>query len=311
MIESPICNLLGIKYPIFQGGMAWVADASLASAVSNAGGLGLISCITAGSEAVREEIRKCKKLTVKPFGVNIMLQAPNADEIAQMVVDENVPIVTTGAGMPTKYMEKWLAAGIKVVPVISASLFAKKMEAMGACAVVAEGGESGGHIGEMNTMALVPAVVDAVHIPVIAAGGIADGRGMAAAFMLGASGVQCGTCFLVADECTVSDVYKDKVIAAKDGDTMVTGRSLGQPVRALKTPFTRKFAEMEKDAAIKPDEVMAYGTGSLRKAVKDGDLKMGSFMAGESAGLVHKRQSAASIIENMVSEAEKLMNKEL
>ncbi|MFB0973197.1 MAG: nitronate monooxygenase, partial [Bacteroidales bacterium] len=202
MIESPICNLLGIKYPIFQGGMAWVADASLASAVSNAGGLGLISCITAGSEAVREEIRKCKKLTVKPFGVNIMLQAPNADEIAQMVVDENVPIVTTGAGMPTKYMEKWLAAGIKVVPVISASLFAQKMEAMGACAVVAEGGESGGHIGEMNTMALVPAVVDAVHIPVIAAGGIADGRGMAAAFMLGASGVQCGTCFLVADECT-------------------------------------------------------------------------------------------------------------
>jgi Dioxygenases related to 2-nitropropane dioxygenase len=311
MIESPICNLLGIKYPIFQGGMAWVADASLASAVSNAGGLGLISCITAGSEAVREEIRKCKKLTAKPFGVNIMLQAPNADEIAQMVVDENVPIVTTGAGMPTKYMEKWLAAGIKVVPVISASLFAQKMEAMGACAVVAEGGESGGHIGEMNTMALVPAVVDAVHIPVIAAGGIADGRGMAAAFMLGASGVQCGTCFLVADECTVSDVYKDKVIAAKDGDTMVTGRSLGQPVRALKTPFTRKFAEMEKDAAIKPDEVMAYGTGSLRKAVKDGDLKMGSFMAGESAGLVHKRQSAASIIENMVSEAEKLMNKEL
>jgi enoyl-[acyl-carrier protein] reductase II len=311
MIESPICNLLGIKYPIFQGGMAWVADASLASAVSNAGGLGLISCITAGSEAVREEIRKCKKLTAKPFGVNIMLQAPNADEIAQMVVDENVPIVTTGAGMPTKYMEKWLAAGIKVVPVISASLFAQKMEAMGACAIVAEGGESGGHIGEMNTMALVPAVVDAVHIPVIAAGGIADGRGMAAAFMLGASGVQCGTCFLVADECTVSDVYKDKVIAAKDGDTMVTGRSLGQPVRALKTPFTRKFAEMEKDAAIKPDEVMAYGTGSLRKAVKDGDLKMGSFMAGESAGLVHKRQSAASIIENMVSEAEKLMNKEL
>jgi enoyl-[acyl-carrier protein] reductase II len=309
MIESPICNLLGIKYPIFQGGMAWVADASLASAVSNAGGLGLISCINAGSEAVREEIRKCKKLTDKPFGVNIMLQAPNADEIAQMVVDENVPIVTTGAGMPTKYMEKWLAAGIKVVPVISASLFAQKMEAMGACAVVAEGGESGGHIGEMNTMALVPAVVDAVHIPVIAAGGIADGRGMAAAFMLGASGVQCGTCFLVADECTVSDVYKDKVIAAKDGDTMVTGRSLGQPVRALKTPFTRKFAEMEKDAAIKPDEVMAYGTGSLRKAVKDGDLKMGSFMAGESAGLVHKRQSAASIIENMVSEAEKLMNK--
>ena len=308
MIESPICNLLGIKYPIIQGGMAWVADASLASAVSNAGGLGLISCINAGSEAVREEIRKCKKLTDKPFGVNIMLQAPNADEISQMVVDEHVPIVTTGAGMPTKYMEKWLAAGIKVVPVISASLFARKMEAMGACAVVAEGGESGGHIGEMNTMALVPAVVDAVHIPVIAAGGIADGRGMAAAFMLGASGVQCGTCFLVADECTISDVYKEKVIAAKDGDTMVTGRSLGQPVRALKTPFTRKFAEMEKDSAIKPDEVMAYGTGSLRKAVKDGDLQMGSFMAGESAGLVHKRQSAASIIESMVSEAEKLMN---
>jgi enoyl-[acyl-carrier protein] reductase II len=307
MIESPICNLLGIKYPIIQGGMAWVADASLASAVSNAGGLGLISCINAGSEAVRAEIRKCKQLTDKPFGVNIMLQAPNADEIAQMVIDEKVPIVTTGAGMPTKYMESWLAAGIKIIPVVSASLFAQKMESLGACAVVAEGGESGGHIGEMNTMALVPAVVDAVHIPVVAAGGIADGRGMAAAFMLGASGVQCGTCFLVADECTVSDVYKEKVLAAHDGDTMVTGRTFGQPVRALKSPFTRKFAEMEKDASIKPEDIMAYGTGSLRKAVKDGDVKMGSFMAGESAGLVHKRQSAAAIIEGMVGEAERLL----
>ncbi|MCI2082049.1 MAG: nitronate monooxygenase [Bacteroidales bacterium] len=308
--ESPLCTLLGIKYPIIQGGMAWVADASLAAAVSNAGGLGLISCINAGSEAVRNEIIKCRQLTDKPFGVNIMLMAPNADEIAQMVINEHVGIVTTGAGMPTRYMAKWLDAGIKVIPVISASLFAMKAESIGACALVAEGGESGGHIGEMNTMALVPAVVDAVHIPVIAAGGIADGRGMAAAFMLGAAGVQCGTCFLVADECNVSDIYKDKVISARDSDTIVTGRSLGHPVRALKTPFTRKFAEMERDKSIKSEDIMAFGTGSLRKAVREGDIPGGSFMAGESAGLVHKRQSTAAIIEEMLGQAKKLMKDE-
>lgn len=308
--ESPLCSLLGIAYPVVQGGMAWVADASLASAVSNAGGLGLISCINAGSEAVRNEIVKCKSMTDKPFGVNVMLMSPNADEIARMVVEEHVGIVTTGAGMPTKYMQMWLDAGIKVIPVVSAALFALKAESIGACAVVAEGGESGGHIGEMNTMALVPAVVDAVHIPVIAAGGIADGRGMAAAFMLGASGVQCGTCFLVADECTVSDVYKDKVIAARESDTVVTGKSLGHPVRALKNPFTRKFAEMEHDASVKPEDVMAFGSGSLRKAAREGDAKMGSFMAGQSAGLVHRRDTTADIIVNMVSQAKKLMGDE-
>lgn len=307
MIKSRICDILGIKYPIFQGGMAWVSDASLASAVSNAGGLGIISSINAGTDAVREEIHKCKLMTCKPFGVNVMLMAPNADDIAQMLIDEKVPVVTTGAGMPSKYMSRWLEAGIKVIPVVAATAIAQRIERMGATAVIAEGGESGGHIGELNTMALVPQVVDSVNIPVIAAGGIADGRGVAAAFMLGAVGVQCGTRFLCASECTIHENYKKKVLAARDSDTIVTGKMLGHPVRALKSPFTRQFSKMENDPNVTPEAIMEYGTGSLRKAARLGDEEFGSFMAGQSVGMVHKIQPAAEIIDEMMSQASVLL----
>ena len=306
MIKSRICEILGIKYPVFQGGMAWVADASLAAAVSNAGGLGLISSINAGTEAVRNEIRKCKELTDKPFGVNIMLQAPNAGEIAKMVIEEGVKILTTGAGSPAQYMEEWKAAGIKVIPVIASVALALKMQAIGATAVVAEGAESGGHVGELNTMPLVPQVVDALDIPVIAAGGICDGRGVAAALMLGADGVQVGTRFLCAEECTVNQAYKDKILKASDVSTIVTGKTLGHPVRSLKTPFSKTFAKMESDPAVKPEEILAYGTGALRKAVKEGDTN-GSYMAGECAGMVKKIEPAKDIIEDLVGGAEKLI----
>lgn len=300
MIKSRICDLLGIKYPIFQGGMAWISESNLASAVSNAGGLGIISCVNAGSEVIREEIRKCKKLTDKPFAVNIMLQAPNAAEIAQMVIDEGVPVVTTGAGSPAKYMEAWLSAGVKVIPVVAAASLAVRMERLGATAVIAEGGESGGHIGEMNTMALVPNVVDAVSIPVVAAGGIADGRGMAAALMLGAEGVQCGTIFLGSQECVIHQTYKEKILAASETDTVVTGKTLGHPVRALKTPFTKKFASMEKDPDVTPEQILEYGSGSLRKAVQNGDETFGSYMAGQSVGMVKEIKPVAQIIEEMI-----------
>ena len=306
MIKSRICEILGIQYPVFQGGMAWVADASLAAAVSNAGGLGLISSINAGTEAVRNELRKCKELTDKPFGVNIMLQAPNAGEIAKMVVEEGVKILTTGAGSPAQYMEEWKAAGIKVIPVIASVALALKMQAIGATAVVAEGAESGGHVGELNTMPLVPQVVDALDIPVIAAGGICDGRGVAAALMLGADGVQVGTRFLCAEECTVNQAYKDKILKASDVSTIVTGKTLGHPVRSLKTPFSKTFAKMESDPAVKPEEILAYGTGALRKAVKEGDTN-GSYMAGECAGMVKKIEPAKDIIEDLISGAEKLI----
>ncbi len=306
MIKSRICEILGIKYPVFQGGMAWVADASLAAAVSNAGGLGLISSINAGTEAVRNEIRKCKKLTDKPFGVNIMLQAPNAGEIAKMVVEEGVKILTTGAGSPAQYMEDWKAAGIKVIPVVASVALALKMQAIGATAVVAEGAESGGHVGELHTMPLIPQIVDAVEIPVIAAGGICDGRGMAAALMLGADGVQVGTRFLCAEECTVNQAYKDKILKASDVSTIVTGKTLGHPVRSLKTPFSKTFAKMEADPSVKPDEILAFGTGALRKAVKEGDTN-GSYMAGECAGMVKKIEPAKDIIEDLTGGAEKLI----
>ena len=306
MIKSRICEILGIKYPVFQGGMAWVADASLAAAVSNAGGLGLISSINAGTEAVRNEIRKCKTLTDKPFGVNIMLQAPNAGEIAKMVVEEGVKILTTGAGSPAQYMEEWKAAGIKVIPVIASVALALKMQAIGATAVVAEGAESGGHVGELHTMPLVPQVVDALDIPVIAAGGICDGRGVAAAFMLGADGVQVGTRFLCAEECTVNQAYKDKILKASDVSTIVTGKTLGHPVRSLKTPFSKTFAKMESDPEVKPEEILAFGTGALRKAVKEGDTN-GSYMAGECAGMVKKIEPAKDIIEDLIGGAEKLL----
>ena len=300
--------MLGIEYPVFQGGMAWVADASLAAAVSNAGGLGLISSVNAGTEAVRNEIRKCRELTDKPFGVNIMLQAPNAPEIAQMVIEEGVKILTTGAGSPAQYMAAWKEAGIKVIPVVASVALALKMQSAGADAVVAEGAESGGHVGELHTMALIPQVVDAVEIPVIAAGGICDGRGAAAAFMLGADAIQVGTRFLSAEECNVHEIYKEKILKATDISTIVTGKSLGHPVRSLKTPFSKSFARMEADPAVTPEEILAFGSGALRKAVQEGD-KNGSYMAGECAGMVKKIEPAKAIVEDLILGAERIMNR--
>lgn len=308
MVQSRICEMLGIRYPIFQGGMAWVADASLAAAVSEAGGLGLISSINAGTEAVRAQIRRCKDLTDKPFGVNIMLQAPNAGEIAYMVVEEGVRILTTGAGSPAQYMQMWKDAGIKVIPVVASVALALKMQAAGADAVVAEGAESGGHVGELHTMPLIPQVVDAVSIPVIAAGGICDGRGAAAAFMLGADAVQVGTRFLSAQECNVHPAYKEKILKATDISTVVTGKTLGHPVRSLKTPFSKTFARMEADPSTAQEDIMAFGSGSLRKAVQEGD-RNGSYMAGECAGMVKKIEPAKDIVEDIILGAEAVIRK--
>ena len=302
--------MLRIHYPVFQGGMAWVADASLAAAVSNAGGLGLISSINAGTEAVRNEIRKCRELTDKPFGVNIMLQAPNAAEIAQMVIEEGVKILTTGAGSPAQYMPMWKAAGIKVIPVVASVALALKMQAAGADAIVAEGAESGGHVGELHTMPLIPQIVDAVEIPVVAAGGICDGRGAAAAFMLGADAIQVGTRFLSAEECTAHQEYKDKIIKASDVSTIVTGKTLGHPVRSLKTPFSRTFAKMETDPSVTQEEILAFGSGALRKAVQEGD-KNGSYMAGECAGMVKRVEPAKAIVEDLILGAEKVIKANL
>ena len=306
MIKSRICGILGIRYPVIQGGMAWIADASLASAVSNAGGLGLISSVNAGTEAVRDEIRKCKELTDKPFGVNIMLQAPNAGEIARLVVEEGVKIVTTGAGSPAPYMEMWKEAGIKVMPVIASVALALKVQALGATALVAEGAESGGHVGELHTISLLPQVADAVDIPVIGAGGIADPRQAAAAFILGADAIQVGTRFLSAEECTVHQNYKERILKATDISTIVTGKTLGHPVRSLKSPFSNTFAKMEADPEVKPEEILAFGTGALRKAVKDGDPN-GSYMAGEVAGMVNKIEPAKAIVEDIILGAEKIL----
>ena len=307
MIKSVLQDLLGIGKPLFQGGMAWIADAHLAAAVSNAGGLGLISSINGGADAVRAEIRKARSLTDKPFGVNIMLAAPDAADIAALVVEEGVRIVTTGAGSPAPYMAAWLSAGVKVIPVVASVAYALKMQELGAAAVIAEGAESGGHVGDTHTMALLPQVLDAVDIPVLAAGGIFDGRGAAAMFLMGACGVQVGTRFLVADECRVHDVYKERLIKASDVGTMVTGKSLGDAVRSLKTPFSKKFARLEADPAVPDDEVRAFGTGSLRKAVFDGDLAGGSFLAGEVAGLIARRESAADIVNDIIGGAERLL----
>ena len=308
MIKSQICDILGIKHPIFQGGMAWIADAKLASAVSNAGGLGIISSINFGAEAVREEIRKCKSMTDKPFGVNIMLQAPNASEIADLVVEEDIKILTTGAGSPSPYMDKWKAAGIKVIPVIASVAYALKMQELGATAVIAEGAESGGHVGDLHTMALIPQVVDALDIPVLAAGGIFDGRGAAAAIMLGACGVQLGTRFLVADECLVHENYKEKLIKASDVSTIVTGKSFGDAVRCLKTPFSKKFFKMEYDPSVNKEDVLAFGTGSVRKAVFEGDNSLGSYLAGEVSGMIKKKEPAAAIVQDIVTVAERLLD---
>ena len=307
MIRTPICDLLGIEYPIFQGGMAWVADASLASAVSNGGGLGLIAAMNSNGEQLREEIRKCREMTDKPFGVNIMLMSPFVEETAKVVIEEKVPVITTGAGNPSRYMEAWLAAGIKVIPVVPSTGVARMVEKHGAAAVIAEGGESGGHIGELTTMALVPQVCDAVSIPVLAAGGIADGRGIAASFMLGAVGVQVGTRFLVANECTISQVYKDKVLKARDTDTIVTGKRLGHPMRSLKNPFSKEFAKLEYDTSVPAEELEKMGLGALRRAAREGDAKGGTFLAGQVASMVKKEQPAAEIITEMFAEAEEIL----
>ena len=299
MKKSRVCQLLDIEYPIFQGGMAWIADASLAAAVREAGGLGIITG-TAPTDWVRDEIRKAKKLTNKPFGVNIMLMDVHADEIAKMVCEEGVKVVTTGAGSPGKYMEMWKAHGVKVIPVVASVALAKRMEKAGADAIIAEGTESGGHVGQLTTMALVPQVVDAVNIPVLAAGGIGDGRGVAASFMLGAEGVQLGTRFLVAKECTVHQNYKNRVIKAKDIDTEVTGRSTGHPIRVIKNKLTREFMKLEKEGA-SVEQLEELGRGCLSKAVK-GDVDFGSVMAGQISGLINKEQSCKEIIEEIMKE---------
>jgi enoyl-[acyl-carrier protein] reductase II len=307
---TPISALLKTEYPIIQGAMAWIADAALSAAVSNAGGLGLIAGGNAPVDVIRGEIRKVRELAPgKPFGLNIMLMSPNAGDLAQLVIDEKVETVTTGAGSPGIFMERWKAAGVTVIPVVPAVALAVRMERLGADAVICEGCEAGGHIGDLTTMCLVPQVADAVKIPVIAAGGIADGRGVAAAFMLGASGVQCGTVFLTAEECGIHENYKKKVIDAKDTGTIVTGRSGGHPVRCLKTPFARKLAAMEKEDT--PLEVMEeIAAGSLRKAAADGNLEEGSFMCGQIAGMLREERACRDIIEKMFHQAESLYRAE-
>lgn len=306
MINTAVNSLLNIKYPIIQGGMAWIADASLASAVSNAGGLGLIASGSAPADIVRKEILKAKELTDKPFGINIMLMSPHSEEIAHMICEEKIAAVTTGAGNPAKYIPMWKESNITVIPVVPSVALAIRMERAGADAVICEGTEAGGHIGELTTMVLVPQIVDAVSIPVIAAGGIADGRGIAATFMLGASGVQVGTRFLVAEECTVHENYKDMVLKSKDTDTMVTGRSTGHPVRVIKNRLARDIVALEK-ANEDIEKIEKLATGSLRAAAVEGDVVYGSVMAGQIAGLITKRQSAKEIIEEMFGEAEKLL----
>ncbi len=307
--KTRITELLGIKYPIFQGGMAWIAESTLAAAVSNAGGLGIIAGGSAPIDYLREQIRRCKSLTDKPFGVNIMLMSPNAEELAQLVIEEGVPVVTTGAGNPGKFMAAWKEAGVKVIPVVPSVALAKRMERSGADAVIAEGTESGGHIGENTTMCLVPQVVDAVEIPVLAAGGIADGRGIAASFMLGAEGVQVGTRFLAADECQVNPVYKELVVKAKDTDSVVTGRYTGHPCRNVKTKFSKMLANGEKDGSLTPEQFEEVTLGSLRKAVQDGNLDEGSFLCGAIAGMVKEVKPCKDIIEEMFGEAEALLSK--
>ncbi len=301
-MENRVTTLLGIQYPLIQGGMAWVADCHLAAAVSNAGGLGLIAGGSMPGELLREQIRRTREMTDRPFGVNIMLMSPFAEELAQVVLEEHVPVVTTGAGSPGKFIDKWKEAGIRVVPVVASVAYAKRMESLGADAVVAEGTEAGGHIGETTTMVLVPQITDAVSIPVIAAGGIADGRGVAAAFMLGAEGVQLGTRFLACTECAIHENYKQLVVKARDIDTRVTGRSGGHPVRALKTRLTRSLIEMEGRGATF-EEIEAATVGSLRKAVQEGNLDEGTFMAGQSAGLVDCVMSAEEIIRTLFEQA--------
>ncbi len=309
-MKSELCDILGIKYPIFQGAMAWIADASLASAVSNAGGLGIIAAGNAPGDVVREEIRKTKELTDKPFGVNIMLLSPYVDEIVDLVCDEGIKVVTTGAGNPGKYLDRFKANDIKFIPVVPSVALAKRMEKSGADAIIAEGMESGGHVGKLTTMALLPQVVDAVSIPVIGAGGIADARGVAAAFMLGAKAVQIGTRFLVANECTVHKNYKDIILKAKDIDTTVTGQFTGHPVRVIRNKLARELEKLEKDlsneeAALERFEEL--GKGALQKAVVQGDVDFGSVMSGQIAGMVCREQSCKEIIDELVEGFDRLV----
>ena len=302
-MKTEVTELLGIEYPIIQGGMAWVAEYHLAAGVSNAGGLGLIGAASAPAEWVREQIRSARKLTDRPFGVNIMLMSPYADEVAKVIVEEGVKVVTTGAGSPEKYMQMWKEAGVKVIPVVASTALARRMERCGADAVVAEGCEAGGHIGENTTMVLVPQIVDAVKIPVIAAGGIADGRGMAAAFMLGAKAVQLGTVFVTTEESQVHENYKKAIIKAKDIDSRVTGRTTGHPVRALRNQMTKKYLELEKSGA-GFEELELLTLGGLRTAVVDGDVVNGSVMAGQSAAMVKEVMNCHDLIRKLVRETE-------
>ena len=308
MLKSVICEMLGIKYPVLQGGMAWISDGKLAAAVSDAGGLGIIASGNAPGDYVREQIRIAKDLTDKPIGVNIMLLSPYADDIAKIVIEEKVNVVTTGAGNPSKYMKDWLSAGIKVIPVVASVAMAKLMTRIGACALIAEGGESGGHVGELTTMVLLPQICDATTLPVIAAGGIGDGRGVAAAFIMGASGVQMGTRFLSAYECSIHPSYKEKILHATDLCTMVTGKRLGHPVRSLRTAFAREYFKAEY-SDITDEELENLAVGALKKAVVDGDDEKGCFLAGQIAAIVNKEQSAAEIVKEVIEEAEPILKR--
>lgn len=306
-MKTRITELLGCQYPIIQGGMAWVAEHTLAAAVSNAGGIGLIAGGSAPIDYLREQIRLCKEKTDKPFGVNIMLMSPNAEDLAQLCIDEKIAVVTTGAGNPGKFIPAWKEAGIKVIPVIPSVALAKRMERAGADAVVAEGTESGGHIGENTTMCLVPQVVDALEIPVIAAGGIADGRGIAASFMLGAEGVQIGTRFLASEECQIHPTFKELVVKAKDTDSVVTGRYTGHPCRNIKTKFSKMLANGEKDGSLTPEQFEEVTLGSLRKAVQDGNLEEGSFLCGAIAGMINDVKPCEAIVKELMEQAERLI----
>ena len=308
MIQSPITELLNIEYPVFQGGMAWIADGKLAAAVSEGGGLGIIAAGNAPGEYVRSQIQIARTITKKPIGVNIMLLSPFADEVAKVVVEEKVEVVTTGAGNPSKYIKEWLGAGIKVIPVVASVAMAKLMTRLGASALIAEGGESGGHVGELTTMVLVPQICDATELPVIAAGGIADGRGVAAAFMLGACGVQMGTRFLSAQECTIHPIYKEKILKANDLCTMVTGKRLGHPVRSLRTQFARDYSKAEY-GGMPDEELEAFATGALRLAVQEGNLEKGCFLSGQIAAMVNKEQPAAEIVKEVMEEAEPILRR--
>lgn len=306
MIKSAICEMLGIEYPVFQGGMAWIADGKLTAAVSNGGGLGIIAAGNASGNYVRQQIQIAKSITSKPVGVNIMLLSPFVDEVAKVVIEEKVDVVTTGAGNPSIYIKDWLDAGIKVIPVVASVAMSKLMTRLGASALIAEGGESGGHVGELTTMVLIPQICDATTLPVIAAGGIADGRGVAAAFMLGACGVQMGTRFLSANECSIHPTYKEKILKAKDLCTMVTGKRLGHPVRSLRTQFARDYSKAEYGGA-SDEELEALATGALRLAVQDGDTEKGCFLSGQIASMVKKEQPASEIVKEVMEETEAIL----